>query len=130
MGGSVAGDEQDAVVACASDAPPGDGSRMKRKPRHLGGAGIALLLSVRERCARFGGGGADARDKIIEGATRDHVPARGAFERDVLFDDEPLVASANLLDGAEVAENERLGQAPIAAREPRGEFRDIATLDE
>ena len=58
------------------------------------------------------------------------MPARGAFERDVLFDDEPLVASANLLDGAEVAENERLGQAPIAAREPRGEFRDIATLDE
>jgi hypothetical protein len=102
----------------------------KRKPRHLGGAGDCVVPSVRERGARFRGGGADAREKIIEGAVRDHVPAGGAFEHDVLFDDEPLVASANLLDEAEVAEKEGLAQKPIAVREPSSEFRGIATRDE
>jgi Acyl-CoA dehydrogenase, C-terminal domain len=89
-----------------------------------------LSLSVRERRALFEGGGADAREKIVEGAARDHVPAGGAFERDVLFDDEPLVAPANLLDEAQVAKEEGLAQAPIAVHEPLGEFRCVSTFDE
>jgi hypothetical protein len=55
------------------------------------------------------------------------VPAGGAFDRDVFFDDEPLVASANLLDEAQIAKEERLAQAPIAVREPSRESRGTAT---
>jgi hypothetical protein len=78
-------------------------------------------VSVGERRALFERGRANAREKIVKGAVLDHVPAGRAFERDVVFDDEPLVASTNLLDEAEIAEKERLAEAPVAVREPLGE---------
>ena len=59
--------------------------------------------SVSKRRALFERGRTNARQEVRERPARDHVPARRAFKRDVVFDDKPLVASTNLLDEAEIA---------------------------
>jgi hypothetical protein len=85
--------------------------------------------SVSKRRALLDARRLNARQEIGERPRSDHVPARRAFKRDVVFDDERLVASANLFDEAEVAEKERLAEAPITVPEPLGEFRCVSTFD-
>jgi hypothetical protein len=87
-------------------------------------------VSVGERRALFERGRTNAREETRERAARDHPAAGRAFKRDVVLDDEPLVASTNLLNEAEIAEKERLAEAPIAVREPLGEFGYASTFNE